>query len=210
MEGWDSCPDQSEMTFMSIITDLGDYQKEIVKRYNEFQYQKHAQDGDIQWCNDYNWKEICGELKANKIPSNKHAWFDSVSNEIRQWFLKEFKREPTLADGKDLDWLLGHIFNFDYYKNLYYMSSRENDKTDDNTKKDTKEEVSPNTDELWQAIRTKIESEFPSSFTGRSPRGPKMLNAIRRSFKNNYGHEPGTEQGDYDIVRGDFKRRMGL
>lgn len=210
MKDWDSCPEMNKWVFIELISNLGKYKDDLTKQYNDYQYQKHAQDGDTQWCNDYNWKEICEELKANKISGSKHAWFDSVSNEIHQWFLKEFNREPTLADGKDLDWLLGHIANFDYYKNLYYMSSRENDKTDDNTKKDTKEEVGPNTDELWQAIRTKIESEFPNSFTGRSPRGPKMLNSIRRSFKNKYGHEPGIEQGDYEIVREDFKRRMGL
>ncbi len=97
------------------VESLWNIYEETVKRYEDYQYQKHAEAGDIEWINAANWKNICNELKHN------HSWVcslnvDDALAEIHQWFLEEFHREPSLAKPEDVEWLLNNWSEYQNYK----------------------------------------------------------------------------------------------
>lgn len=116
MKGWQNFPGKNDHTYQTVLTRISEYRDKVATEYDNFEYQQHAEKGDVAWINAYNWRHICEELKANKISSDNQAWFDGVSDEIHQWFLDEFDREPTLASKDDLEWLQNHIFHYDNYK----------------------------------------------------------------------------------------------
>jgi len=95
---------------------LGDLQKE----YDEYEYQKHAAAGDMEWINAKNWENICLMLDRNYDVKNKRGVFD----EIHQLFVKTFKREPN-ATSEDLSWLADHIINSTEYAKEEYAKALE-------------------------------------------------------------------------------------
>ena len=215
MSNWDHCPEKNEGTYFSLLNELSRYREELAKDYDAYEYQQHADQGDIEWIKAYNWRKICEELKTNKIAGNRHSWFDTVSDEIRQWFLEEFNREPTLATTEDIEWLMSHIANYDYYKAATIKPSAEPADATEKDEKYSKEEYEKEQQEYqqkleqaWQNIRQQIETLYPQEFEGRSPRGPKILNNIRRHFYEEYHHDPGTQQGDYELILRLFTARL--
>ena len=116
MKGWQSFPGKNDHTYQALVARMSEYRDKVAQEYDAFVYQQHAEQGDMEWINAYNWRRICEELKANKIDGSSQAWFDGVADEIHQWFLDEFDREPTLASKGDIEWLQNHIFNYDDYK----------------------------------------------------------------------------------------------
>ena len=88
--------------FMKDIEDI--INGEIQPRYDDYQYQKHAAAGDTQWINEFNWRKICDSLKSN-IRWDSMTPVDQGLEEIHQWFLDDFHREPSMASADDLKWL---------------------------------------------------------------------------------------------------------
>ncbi len=90
---------------------LGDLQKE----YDAYEYQKHAEAGDTEWCKAKNWENICIELNRSYDCHAQAYIFDKV----HQDFVKTFGREPNMTQ-EDLTWLADHIVNYDKYTKEKY------------------------------------------------------------------------------------------
>ena len=92
------------------------YVDEVRAQYREHLYQQAAASGDTETMNAMNWEDIIEELIHSGVYGQSPEWLHSVSNDLYQWFKKEFNREPSKADKNDLDWLRKHINNFDFFK----------------------------------------------------------------------------------------------
>ncbi len=94
-------PDIMSM-FMSHVEYI--FNEEIQPRYDDFQYQKHAAAGDTKWINEFNWRKICDSMKSN-LRWDSLTPVDQGLEEIHQWFLDDFNREPSMASADDMKWL---------------------------------------------------------------------------------------------------------
>ncbi|MCR4582534.1 MAG: hypothetical protein K5764_03145 [Prevotella sp.] len=115
--GWSYIPSTAS-AYSATVEHLRYIYEETTKRYKEYQYQQHAEAGDMEWINAENWKDIFNEMMSQ----GRYAWanatnVDEASTLIHQWFLEEFNREPSLANVDDLTWLQKTFNRYNEYKN---------------------------------------------------------------------------------------------
>ncbi len=85
---------------------MGDLQRE----YADYEFQKHAEQGDTEWCNAKNWDNIQLMLNKNYDIHSTQQIFE----EVHKLFVKTFGREPNISK-EDLHWLADHIVNYEKY-----------------------------------------------------------------------------------------------
>ncbi len=111
----DMIHDPDPLSYDITIDNLQKIHDDTYQRYLGYESQKHAEAGDLEWLNRENWKNICNELKQN------HNWkditnVDDALDEIHQWFLEKFHREPSLANPEDIEWLHRNCSEYKNYK----------------------------------------------------------------------------------------------
>lgn len=114
--GYRSEPAAKNEQYMIVTQALRDYMDEVRAQYREYQYQKASEAGDTKTMNAMNWEDIVETLINGGVTGKGAEWLHSVSDEIHQWFLSAFNREPSKANTDDLSWLKNHIHNYDFYK----------------------------------------------------------------------------------------------
>ena len=113
MKDWKSAPAINDVNCLAIADGLYQYKLEVLKEYEEYQYQIEAEKGNTEWVNAFNWRKICEAIKTNTLSSDKLAWFDKVSDNIHKMFIADFGREPSPANSEDLKWLVNCTLNYD-------------------------------------------------------------------------------------------------
>lgn len=113
-DGYNNEPEFNNAAYADLCTELRTYQQEVEQMYYDYQYQKAGESGNTEWINAENWKKICRELLSSiRIDSNNNT--EAVLNDVHQWFVNEFGREPRQGT-EDIAWIAGRLHNYAKYK----------------------------------------------------------------------------------------------
>jgi hypothetical protein len=123
-KGYDSEPAYNYAIYAELCAVLTEYMGEVEQMYYDYQYQKAGENGDWTWIYAANWQRIIKEIKAcgcklSSGDSEEVAW-----NNIHQWFLSEFNREPNVASADDMSWIKKKFIYYSQYKAEYEYKMR--------------------------------------------------------------------------------------
>ncbi len=88
-----------------------EYKFELLKEYDAYEYQKHAEAGDTAWCNAKNWNDICVMLQRDY----KGEYNVNILESVRNKFFATFKRQPTMSK-EDVTWIADQYVNYRKYE----------------------------------------------------------------------------------------------
>jgi hypothetical protein len=106
----------SDAYLYGVAEEMANYYQEQLQKYNDYKLQKAVENGDTKYIIAENWKRISQSLLSN-VKLNTSGDKESAMNDIHQWFLDEFKREPKENSAEDMAWLTDRIRNYVHYKN---------------------------------------------------------------------------------------------
>ena len=122
--GYDSEPAFNNAIYADLCATLVEYLEEVEQMYYDYQYQKAGETGNMAWIYDADWKRIIKEIKACGCVLQSGDSEDLAWENIRNWFLYEFKREPNPASADDMSWIKMRFIYYSQYKSQYHSISK--------------------------------------------------------------------------------------
>ena len=87
---------------------------EVRIQYNDYLFQKAAEEGNTEYIVQKNWEHIIDLLSTNDEVRRWLKTYKGREQFVHQWFVEDFGREPSESP-EDLEWLIDHMLNFNDY-----------------------------------------------------------------------------------------------
>ena len=123
-KGYDSEPAYSYAIYAELCAVLTEYMNEVEQMYYDYQYQKAGETGNMEWIYAANWQRIIKEIKECGCRLSSGDKEEVAWNNIHQWFLSEFNREPNITSADDMSWIKKKFIYYSQYKAEYEYKKR--------------------------------------------------------------------------------------
>ena len=122
--GYNGQPPYNRAVIEDACGEIRMYKEEVEQLYYDYQYQKAGETGNYSWIYAENWKRIYQEIKACGCVLQSNDTVDQAMDNIHNWFLHVFNREPNIASPEDMKWIKEKFIYYSQYKYTYKQWSK--------------------------------------------------------------------------------------